>query len=55
MSIAATERCLCWIYYGGQERLCGSGWCDLTKVEGKDFKLQSYFKGVWAVVREAMY
>ena len=55
MSLATTKRHLCWIALGGQEWLGGSGWCDLTKLEGKTLKTQLSFKGLWTVVREAIY
>ena len=43
MSLAATKRRLHWISLGGKERRGGSGWCDLTKVEGKAFETQFIF------------
>ena len=32
-----------------------SGWLDLTKLEGGALKPRSSFKGLWTVVREAIY
>ena len=37
------------------EKLGGSGWCDLTKVEGESLKPRSSFKGLWTVVIEVIY